>query len=171
MNEHGASGFAAILHNPHTWVYVGLAIFVVLVGPKIWKALSTMLDQRSLKIKADLDEAQKLKDEAQALLAEYQRKQRDAMREADDIIANAKSLASRQIKEAAEKLEQNLARREKASLDKIAQAEAQALAEVRREAVDVATAAAAKLIQSQLDGAKGGALIDQAIAEVGKKLH
>jgi F-type H+-transporting ATPase subunit b len=171
MNEHGASGFAAILHNPHTWVYVGLAIFVVLVGPKIWKALSTMLDQRSLKIKADLDEAQKLKDEAQALLAEYQRKQRDAMREADDIIANAKSLASRQIKEAAEKLEQNLARREKASLDKIAQAEAQALAEVRREAVDVATAAAAKLIQSQLDGAKGSQLIDQAIAEVGKKLH
>ena len=138
---------------------------------KIWKALATMLDQRSLKIKADLDEAQKLKDEAQALLAEYQRKQRDAMREAEDIIANAKSLAGRQIKEAAEKLEQNLARREKASLDKIAQAEAQALAEVRREAVDVATAAAAKLIQSQLDGAKGSALIDQAIAEVGKKLH
>ncbi len=170
MNEE-SSGFAAILHNPHTWVYVGLAIFVVLVGPKIWKALATMLDQRSLKIKADLDEAQKLKDEAQALLAEYQRKQRDAMREAEDIIANAKSLAGRQIKEAAEKLEQNLARREKASLDKIAQAEAQALAEVRREAVDVATAAAAKLIQSQLDGAKGGALIDQAIAEVGKKLH
>ena len=170
MNEE-SSGFAAILHNPHTWVYVGLAIFVVLVGPKIWKALATMLDQRSLKIKADLDEAQKLKDEAQALLAEYQRKQRDAMREAEDIIANAKSLAGRQIKEAAEKLEQNLARREKASLEKIAQAEAQALAEVRREAVDVATAAAAKLIQSQLDGAKGSALVDQAIAEVGKKLH
>ena len=170
MNEE-SSGFAAILHNPHTWVYVGLAIFVVLVGPKIWKALATMLDQRSLKIKADLDEAQKLKDEAQALLAEYQRKQRDAMREAEDIIANAKSLAGRQIKEAAEKLEQNLARREKASLEKIAQAEAQALAEVRREAVDVATAAAAKLIQSQLDGAKGSQLIDQAIAEVGKKLH
>ncbi|HNB28914.1 MAG TPA: F0F1 ATP synthase subunit B, partial [Alphaproteobacteria bacterium] len=104
------SGFAAILHNPHTWVYVGLAIFVVLLGPKIWKALATMLDQRSLKIKADLDEAQKLKDEAQALLAEYQRKQRDAMREAEDIIASAKSLAGRQIKEAAEKLEQNLAR-------------------------------------------------------------
>ena len=170
MNEE-SSGFAAILHNPHTWVYVGLAIFVVLLGPKIWKALATMLDQRSLKIKADLDEAQKLKDEAQALLAEYQRKQRDAMREAEDIIASAKSLAGRQIKEAAEKLEQNLARREKASLEKIAQAEAQALAEVRREAVDVATAAAAKLIQSQLDGAKGSQLIDQAIAEVGKKLH
>ena len=172
MNEeHAASGWDAVLHNPHTWVYVGLAIFVVLVGPKIWKVLSVMLDQRALKIKADMDEAQKLKDEAQALLAEYQRKQRDAMREAEDIIANAKSLAQRQIKEASEKLEQNLVRREKASLEKIAQAEAQALAEVRREAVDVATAAAAKLIQGQLDGQKGAALIDQAISEVGKKLH
>jgi F-type H+-transporting ATPase subunit b len=171
MIEETESGWAAVLHNPHTWVYVGLLIFVILVGPKLWKALSTMLDQRALKIKADMDEAQKLKDEAQALLAEYQRKQRDAMREAEDIIANAKSLAQRQIKEASEKLEQNLVRREKASLDKIAQAEAQALAEVRREAVDVATAAAAKLIQSQLDGQKGAALIDQAISEVGKKLH
>jgi len=170
MNEH-ESGWGAVLNNPHTWVYVGLLIFVVLIGPKIWKALSAMFDKRALKIKADLDEAQKLKDEAQALLAEYQRKQRDAMREADDIIANAKSLAQRQIKDSAEKLEQSLIRREKASLDKIAQAEAQAVAEVRREAVDVATAAAAKLIQSQLDGAKAGALIDQAISEVAKKLH
>src|SRR5262249_53507967 len=126
MIEETSSGWDAVLHNPHTWVYVGLLIFVVLVGPKIWKVLSTMLDQRALKIKADMDEAQKLKDEAQALLAEYQRKQRDAMREAEDIIANAKSLAGRQIKEAADKLEQNLARREKASLEKIAQAEAQA---------------------------------------------
>jgi F-type H+-transporting ATPase subunit b len=166
-----ASGWGAVLHNPHTWVYVGLLIFVVVIGPKLWKALSAMFDKRSLKIKADLDEAQKLKDEAQALLAEYQRKQRDAMREAEEIISNAKALAQRQIKDAGKELEENLARREKASLEKIAQAEAQALAEVRREAVDVATAAAAKLIQGQLDGAKGSQLIDQAIAEVGKKLH
>jgi F-type H+-transporting ATPase subunit b len=171
MTAEETGGLHAILENPHTWVYLGFLLFAVLAGPKLWKALAQMLDRRSLKIKSDLDEAQKLKDEAQALLAEYQRKQRDAMREAEDIIANAKSLAQRQIKEASEKLEQNLVRREKASLEKIAQAEAQALAEVRREAVDVATAAAAKLIQSQLDGAKDGALIDQAIAEVGKKLH
>jgi len=164
--EHG--GFLA---DPHTWVNLGFVIFVVLVGPKLWKALTQMLDRRSLKIKSDLDEAQKLKDEAQALLAEYQRKQRDAMREAEEIISNAKSLAQRQIKDAGKKLEENLARREKASLEKIAQAEAQALAEVRREAVDVATAAAAQVIRGQIDGARGSALIDQAIAEVEKKLH
>jgi F-type H+-transporting ATPase subunit b len=165
------SGWYQTLENPHTWVYLAFFIFVALAGPKIWRALAQMLDRRSLKIKADLDEAQKLKDEAQALLAEYQRKQRDAMREAEEIIANAKGLAQRQIKDAGKKLEENLARREKASLEKIAQAEAQALAEVRREAVDVATAAAARVIQSQIDGARGSALIDQAIAEVEKKLH
>ena len=169
MNEE--SGWHAILENPHTWVYAGFFLFVILVGPKLWRALAQMLDRRALKIKSDLDEAQKLKDEAQALLAEYQRKQRDAMREAEEIIATAKGLAQRQIKEAGTKLEENLARREKASLEKIAQAEAQALAEVRREAVDVATAAAARVIQTQIDGARGSALIDQAIAEVEKKLH
>ena len=170
MNEE-ASGWHHIVENPHTWVYVGFFLFVILVGPKLWRALTQMLDRRALKIKADLDEAQKLKDEAQALLAEYQRKQRDAMREAEEIIATAKGLAQRQIKESGTKLEENLARREKASLEKIAQAEAQALAEVRREAVDVATAAAARVIQTQIDSARGSALIDQAIAEVEKKLH
>ncbi|WP_119300328.1 F0F1 ATP synthase subunit B family protein [Dongia deserti] len=171
MTPEEAGGLHAILENPHTWVYLGFLIFVVLAGPKIWKALAQMLDRRSLKIKSDLDEAQKLKDEAQALLAEYQRKQRDAMREAEEIISNAKALAQRQIKDAGKKLEENLARREKASLEKIHQAEAAALAEVRREAVDVATAAAAQIIRSQIDGVRGGALIDRAIAEVEKKLH
>jgi F-type H+-transporting ATPase subunit b len=169
--EAEVSTLHAILENPHTWVYLGFLIFVVLAGPKLWKALAQMLDRRSLKIKSDLDEAQKLKDEAQALLAEYQRKQRDAMREAEEIISNARSLAQRQIKDAGKKLEENLARREKASLEKIAQAESAALAEVRREAVDVAAAAAARVIQGQVDGARGSALIDQAIAEVEKKLH
>ena len=171
MTPEETGGLHAILENPHTWVYLGFVLFAVLAGPKLWKALAQMLDRRSLKIKSDLDEAQKLKDEAQALLAEYQRKQRDAMREAEEIISNAKSLAQRQIKDAGKKLEENLARREKASLEKIAQAEAQAVAEVRREAVDVAAAAAARIIQGQIDGARGGVLIDQAIAEVEKKLH
>ena len=169
--ETEASTLHHIFENPHTWVYLGFFLFAALVGPKLWKALAQLLDRRSLKIKSDLDEAQKLKDEAQALLAEYQRKQRDAMREAEEIISNAKALAQRQIKDAGKKLEENLARREKASLEKIAQAEATALAEVRREAVDVATAAAAQVIRSQIDGPRGSALIDQAIAEVEKKLH
>ena len=84
--EHEVGFFA----NPHTWVNIGGLIFLAFAGPKIWKALTQMLDQRAIKIKADLDEAQKLKDEAQALLGEYQRKQKDALREASEIIETAK---------------------------------------------------------------------------------
>jgi F-type H+-transporting ATPase subunit b len=130
-----------------------------------------MLDQRAIKIKADLDEAQKLKDEAQALLAEYQRKQKDALREAAEIIETAKTVALRQAKEAATNLDLAFTRREKLALEKITQAEAAAIAEVRREAVDVATAAAKKLIASSLNDARASALVDAAIKDVDTRLH
>ncbi|HVJ33565.1 MAG TPA: F0F1 ATP synthase subunit B [Terriglobia bacterium] len=159
------------INNPHTWVNLGLLIFVIFAGPKVWRGLAGFLDQRSMKIKADLDEAQKLRDEAQALLAEYQRKQRDAVKEAEDIVASAKGQAQREITEAAANLVASLSRREAAALEKIAQAEAQAVAEVRREAVDVAAAATSRLIARTLDDAKASALIDQSIAEVNRRLH
>jgi F-type H+-transporting ATPase subunit b len=157
--------------NPHNWVTIGLCIFLFFAGPKIWRALASFLDQRSMKIKADLDEAQKLKDEAQALLAEYQRKQRDALAEAEEIVAAAKAQAQREIQDAAANLAASLTRREAASLEKIHQAEAHAIAEVRREAVDVATVATTRLIAKVLDDAKANALIDQSIAEVQHRLH
>jgi F-type H+-transporting ATPase subunit b len=160
-----------MIHDPHFWVEVGLAIFVIFAGPKIWRGLTGFLDQRSMKIKADLDEAQKLKDEAQALLAEYQRKQRDALREAEEILSSAKAQAQREIKEAKANLDASLARREAAALEKIAQAEAHALAEVRREAVDIASAATVRLLGRTLDDSKANALIDQSIAELNRKLH
>lgn len=160
-----------LFHDPHFWVEIGLAIFVVFAGPKVWRGLASFLDQRSMKIKADLDEAQKLKDESQALLAEYQRKQRDALREAEDIIASAKVQAQREIKEAQAHLDASLTRRETAALEKIAQAEAHALTEVRREAVDVASAATIRLLGGVLNDSKASALIDQSIAELNRKLH
>lgn len=165
--EHEVGFFA----NPHTWVNIGGLIFLAFAGPKIWKALTQMLDQRAIKIKADLDEAQKLKDEAQALLGEYQRKQKDALREAAEIIETAKVVAQRQAKDAAANLEAAFARREKLSLEKIAQAEAAAIAEVRREAVDVASAAARKLIAASLDDTRASALVDAAIKDVNQRLH
>ncbi len=164
-------GLETIVENPHTWVYLGFFIFVAAVGPKIWKALAAMLDQRALKIKSDLDEAQKLRDEAQALLGEYQRKQIDAIAEAQGIIAGARQMAERQVKEAALKLDQMLARREKMAIEKIAQAEAEALSEVRREAIDVATLAAQRLIGQQMTDERASRLIDQAITEVGRQAH
>ncbi|WP_374309416.1 F0F1 ATP synthase subunit B [Dongia sp.] len=165
--EHEVGFFA----NPHTWVNIGGLIFLAFAGPKIWKALTQMLDQRAIKIKADLDEAQKLKDEAQALLAEYQRKQKDALREAAEIIETAKTVALRQAKEAATNLDLAFTRRERLALEKITQAEAAAIAEVRREAVDVATAAAKKLIASSLNDARASALVDAAIKDVDTRLH
>jgi F-type H+-transporting ATPase subunit b len=159
------------LHNPHSWVTIGLVIFLFAIGPKVWRGLGGFLDQRSMKIKADLDEAHKLKDEAQALLSEYQRKQRDALKEAEDIIASAKAQAQREIEEAKANLAASMTRREAGALEKIAQAEAQALAEVRREAVEVATAATTRLIAQVLDDNKASALIDQSIAEVNRRLH
>lgn len=160
-----------LAHDPHFWVHIGLLIFVVVAGPKVWRALTAFLDQRSMKIKADLDEAQKLKDEAQALLAEYQRKQRDALKEAEEIIASAKAQAQREIQDAKANLAASMTRREAAALEKITQAEAQAIAEVRREAVDVATAATTRLIAKVLDDSKASNLIDQSIAEVTRRLH
>lgn len=159
------------LANPHTWVNLGGLIFLAFAGPKLWKAITQMLDQRAIKIKADLDEAQKLKDEAQALLGEYQRKQKDALREAAEIIETAKAVAQRQAQEAAASLDLALTRREKLALEKITQAEAAAIAEVRREAVDVATAAARKLITASLTDVRASALVDAAIKDVDTRLH
>jgi len=162
---------ASMLADPHFWVNIGGLIFLAFAGPKLWKAITQMLDQRAIKIKADLDEAQKLKDEAQALLGEYQRKQKDALREAAEIVETAKAVAQRQAREAATNLEAALARREKLALEKITQAEAAAIAEVRREAVDVATAAARKLISASLTDARASALVDAAIKDVDQRLH
>nr|WP_298682013.1 F0F1 ATP synthase subunit B [uncultured Dongia sp.] len=162
---------ASMLADPHFWVNIGGLIFLAFAGPKLWKAITQMLDQRAIKIKADLDEAQKLKDEAQALLGEYQRKQKDALREAAEIVETAKAVAQRQAREAATNLEAALARREKLALEKITQAEAAAIAEVRREAVDVATAAARKLITASLTDARASALVDAAIKDVDQRLH
>ena len=164
--EHGS-----ILSNPELWVVVGFIIFLVVVGPKVWKMIVTGLDQRSIRIKGQLDEAQKLRDEAQALLNEYQRRQKEAAQEADGILTAAKEHAAHHTKDAMAALEASMARREKQALEKIAQAEAHATAEVRREAVEVATAATRKLLTQALTDDRATALVDQSIKELDRKLH
>ena len=165
------AGHESLFANPHLWVNIGLIVFLVVAGPKLWKALTSLLDQRSIRIKAQLDEAQKLRDEAQALLNEYQRRQKDAAQEADGILAAAKELAQHHTQEAMAALEASMARREKLALEKIAQAEAQAAAEVRREAVEVATAATRRLLAQALTDDRATALVDQSIKELDRKLH
>jgi F-type H+-transporting ATPase subunit b len=156
---------------PEFWV--GIAFVIVVVGAfrPVSKAITAGLDKRSAQIKARLDEAAKLRDDSQAMLAEYQRKQRDAMKEAEDIIAHARGEAERLAKQAAADLEASLKRREQQAIDRIAQAEAQAMKEVRDQSVDIAVAAARKLLAENLSAQQSDALITKGIADLSGKLH
>lgn len=161
----------AALQTPDFWVAVGFLIFVAMVIKPAWKAISSGLDTRAEKIKASLDEAASLREEVQSLLADYQRRQRDATREVDEMLANAQAEAERTANEAAEALADSLKRREQLALDKIAQAEADAMLAVRNTAIDVAVSATQRILTEQLDATAATQLIDSAIAEIPAKLH
>jgi F-type H+-transporting ATPase subunit b len=161
----------SVLESPTLWVAVAFVIFVVLAWRPVVRMIGGSLDARSARIRAELDEARKLREEAQSLLAEYQRKQRDALKEAEDILAHAKDEAERLRREAAANLEAALARRERMAMDKIAQAEAQAVADVRNRAVDVAIAATGRLLAETVDARQSDALIDRSIDDLRRKLH
>ncbi len=161
-----------LIHSPEFWVAIG---FVILIGVMAWlkvgKMIGSALDARADKIKASLDEAAELREEAQHVLAEYQRKQRDAIKEMEEMLVRARDESKHLAEEATQNLGRALERREKMARDKIAQAEAEALQEVREIAVDVALAAARKLITDGLDEARAGQLLDAAIAELPDKVH
>lgn len=153
------------------WVAMAFVIVVALAAKPIFRAAAAGLDARAEKIKAKLDEARKLREDAQSMLAEYQRKQRDAMQEADAIVAHAKTEAERAAKQAEADLEASVKRREQQAMDRIAQAEAAALAEVRNIAVDIAVTAAAKVISEKVNAEKANAMIDESIKALPQKLH
>jgi F-type H+-transporting ATPase subunit b len=159
------------LSNPETWVAIAFIIFVVLAGKPLVRMVGKTLDARAARIKAELDEARALRDEAQKLLADYQKKQQEAMRDAEAIVRQARGEAERLKTEAAANLDAAFARREKMAMDKIAQAEAQAVADVRNHAIDVAVAAAEQLLKSKTDAQRGELLIDSAIGELERKLN
>ena len=161
----------ALLHSPEFWVAIGFIILVGAIAKPMSKALTSMLDARSTRIKQTLDEAAQLREEAQHLLAEYQRKQRNAMRETEELLAKAKAESERFAADAMVKLEIALQRREEMAHEKITRAESEALQQVREIAVDVAVAAAQKLIAEKLDNDGRNKLVDAAISELPEKLH
>jgi F-type H+-transporting ATPase subunit b len=150
---------------------VAFVIFVLLVAKLAGKSILGSLDERGKRIAAELEAAQKLREDAQAALAQFQRKQRDALKEAEAIIASAHEEAQRIRSHAAADLEVALKRREQQAIDKIAQAENQAVQQVRELAVDIAVAATEKLLIENLDANRDGVLVSQAIAELPSKLH
>jgi F-type H+-transporting ATPase subunit b len=160
-----------MLQDPTFWVAVAFLCFVVLAARPVSRALTGALDARSSRIRNELDEAQALREEAQKTVAEFKRKQRDALKEAELILDHAKIEAKRLAERAERDLEAALERREQAALDKIAQAEAQALQEVRDQAIDVALMATAKLLADNLGPERSGAIIDKAIRDLPGKLH
>ena len=157
--------------DPEFWVAIAFLLVVAMVFRPAVKAITSTLDERAAKIRIQIEEARKLREDAQALLADYQRKQRDAMAEAEKIIAQAREEAARLKVDAERDLEHAIERRKQQALDRISQSEAQAIAQVRDTAVDVALAAAEKLIQSSLDPARKQALTDKAISEIAARLN
>ena len=153
------------------WVLVAFVIFVVAVFKPLRRVLLGALDARAERIKAELDEAARLREEAQATLSAYQRKQREALKEAEDILAHARDEAEMIRGKTAKDLEAALKRREKMALDRINQAESDAVQEVREIAADIAIAATKELLAENLDRARADKLIAEAIAELPKKLH
>ena len=158
--------------EPEFWVAVGFVIFVaVLIYVGVPKMMTKALDDRAKRVQDELNEARRLKEEAQKLLAEYQAKQRQADNEAAAIVAGAKAEAERFAAEAKAKMEEFVARRSKMAETKIAQAEAQAVADVRAAAAEAAVSAAEKILTDSVKGKVADALLARGIGDVKTKLN
>jgi F-type H+-transporting ATPase subunit b len=158
--------------EPEFWVAVA---FVILIGLfaylGVHRTILKALDHRSDRIRAELDDARRLKDEAAKLLAEYKARHASAEREAQDIIASAKADAERIASEAKTKMEDFVARRTKTAESKIALAEAQAIADVRSAAANAAVSAASRILSQSVKGQIADDLLAKGITEVREKLN
>src|ERR1700727_1483246 len=162
----------AMFYEPEFWVAVA---FVILMGVfaylGVHRTVLQALDHRSERIKAELDDARRPKEEAAKLLAEYKARHASAEREAQDIIANARAEAERIASEAKTKMEDFVARRTKTAESKIALAEAQAVADVRTAAANAAVAAASTILSQSVKGQVADDLLAKGITEVRQKLN
>lgn len=161
-----------MLEDPTFWVAVGTVLFVALViYLGVPGKVAKMLDDRAGAIRAELEEAKRLRSEAEVLLADYKKKTANAVQEAQAIIDAAKSSAERLAADSRAQLQVQIERRAKMAEQKIAQAEAEAIADVRAAATSVAASAAAAVIGKSITEAKGDALIDTSIRDLRTKLH
>lgn len=161
-----------MLRTAEFWVAVSFVGFLaILVYYKIPALLAKALDERAAAIRKELDEARRLRDEAQNLLNDYQKKYRNAGLEAESIIEQARGEAEAYAKETRASLAESLERRTRQAEEKIARAEAQAVDEVRAAAVDTALAAAERILREKASGAAGAALIDDSIRGLKGRLN
>ena len=166
---HGAAH--AFYQEPTFFVAAAFVLFFVFFGKKLATTIGGMLDDRAAKISDEIEQATRLREEAQELLASYEKKQHEALKEAKAIVSAAKDEAERLAAEAAQALEKSLKRSEQLALDRIRQAEAQALAQVKGQAVELAMDAAKRILETDTTGKKADALIEDAIKNLDGKLH
>jgi len=161
-----------LLQDAHVWVFIGVLIFFgVLFYAKVPGMVANALDARGAKIQAELDQALRLRQEAEALLAQIKLQREAAERQAAEMIANAQSDAKRMAEEAAVKLEETIVRRQKLAERKIATAEAQAAAEVKAAAAELAANIAESVLVARLKDMKSDPLVDRAVGEMAGKLQ
>lgn len=167
-----ASFIGGLLGDTSFWVGAAVVSFLVLlVYLGVHKTIAKSLDARGEKIQAELDEARKLKEEAQSLLAQHQRRQREATKEAEDILAHARDEAAAIEGEIASSVNTMVERRTRLAEDRVKAAEAAAVKDVRKVAVEIATSAAHSVIASHLTADAQKDSIDKAIGDLDHKLH
>jgi|SRR4051794_20996750 F-type H+-transporting ATPase subunit b len=154
------------------WVAVAFGVFVlILLYYRVPNLVAKSLDDRAEAIRKELDEARRLREEAQTLLADYQKRHRNVGQEADAIVEQARREAEAFAHETRVSLKDTLERRTKQAEDKIARAETQAVDEVRAAAIDVAMAAAERILREKTAGSSGASLIDQSIRDLKGRLN
>lgn len=163
--------YAAWYEDTYFLVMIAFIITIALIGKTVYQKISTVLDVRSETIRTDIEEAIHLHDEAQELLASYERKQRNAAGEATEIVERARQKSKYLINKAAKDLEELVARRQRQATDRIAQAEVSARDEIHAVVIDVAIEASRRILTGKIPRNKGNALIDAAIDELPSKLN
>ncbi len=167
----GAADHAEAFYNgAEFWVMVAFVIVAVALGKKILTMATAALDKRTETISNQIEQATRLREEAHDLLANYQHKQRDAIKEADDIIERARAEADRLAVQSAEDLENALKRREEQAMERISQAEAKAMEDIRNMTINLAMDASRRLLGEKVVGEKADAMVNEAIQELPKKL-
>jgi len=157
--------------GPTGVVALALIIFLALVWWKGRGAIVGMLDKRADDIRNQLDEARRLREEAEAMYADIAKKQQEASATAASMIEEAKHQAQRIEQESEAALQAAIARRREQAMEKIAQAEAEALREVRAQAVDIAMEATRRILAEDMAGDRGQAAVDSAIEELPRRLN
>jgi F-type H+-transporting ATPase subunit b len=157
-----------LLADTSFWVLIAFVVFVYIGYRYGRNAVLSALDDRTERIKDELDQAERFRVEAQDLLAEYQHKQRDAMKEAETIVSSAKKQADLILEQADASLTASLERREKQAKEKIRQAEEKAVFDIQNKIIDLSTAAASDILKKNNDGKVGDRLIDESISSLKK---